>query len=143
MKHPIWTVIFVVIIIGMFASSGNKNSSTYTPPVKSSTTTSTNETSVPTVTAGKVDVKSEKKKTEYGYTKIVGEVINNTSKPVEFVKVTATFYDASGGVIATGFTYAGDTASTQLEPGKTTPFEVSSFPDKSTPASYKLDVNWK
>lgn len=92
---------------------------------------------------GKVEVKSHKKKIDMGYTKIVGEVINNTSSPVSYVKVTATFYDTAGEVIGTNTTYAGDTPSTPLEPESTTPFEVSSYPDKFDTDIYKLDVTWR
>ena len=80
---------------------------------------------------------------DIGYTKIVGEVINNTDVSVESVKVTATFYDINEEVIGTGFTYAGDTSSTPLSPGLTTPFEVSSYPDKIVVDHYKLDVTWR
>jgi len=140
-KHKILTVILALILIGIISSSGNKKSSTYETP-KVSTTTSEN-TPMPTRSAGKVEVKSERKKMDIGYTQIVGEVVNNTSISVDYVKVTATFYDAEGKVISTGDTFAGDTTSTPLEPDKTTPFEVSSYPDKINAISYKLDVTWR
>lgn len=137
-KHKVLTAILVLVIIGIiYGSGGSKNSSTYTPTNKI-------ETPTPTIEVGKVEVKSETKKiSSIGYTEIVGEVINNTEKPVESVKITVTFYDADGGVIATNFTYAGDTTNTPLEKSKTTPFEVSSYPDKIKADSYKLDVTWR
>lgn len=140
-KHKVLTAILVLIIIGIIYGGGDKKSSTYQS--EKTIDNSVSITATPTVVAGKVEVKSEKKKIDIGYTKIVGEVINNTEKPVENVKITATFYDADGEVIATNFTYAGDTTNTPLEKGKTTPFEVSSYPDKINADSYKLDVTWR
>ena len=96
----------------------------------------------PTKESGKVEVKSETKRVDFGYTKVVGEVINNTKKSVSYVKVRATFYDDKGVVIGTGFTYAGDTTDTALGSGESTPFEVTSYPNKFDAASYKLQVTW-
>lgn len=111
-------------------SEGNSNSETPSP----------NTTPKPT---GKVEVKSQTKRMDIGYTEVVGEVINNTQSTVSSVKVTATFYDAGGKVIATGIVYAGDTTNTPLAIGATTPFNVSSYPDKINADSFKLDVTWR
>lgn len=93
---------------------------------------------------GKVEVKSQTKRiASTGTTDIVGEVINKTQNDAMWIKVTATFYDASGNVIATNDTYAGDTTETPLSVGMTAPFNVSSYPDKINADSFKLDVTWR
>lgn len=143
-RHPILTVIIAIILIGAISGSSGSKNSTYQPSnSKTNTPETSTATPTPTVAAGKVEVKSEKKKVSSGYTMVVGEVVNNTTQPVEYIKVTATFYDDKNEVVSTGFTFAGDTASTPLEPGNTTPFEVSSYPDKSLVSTYKLDVSWR
>lgn len=59
-----------------------------------------------------------------GTVHVVGEVVNDTRLPVEFVRIMADFYDASATLVATGFTYSRlDT----LDPGERSPFEVISF----------------
>lgn len=42
---------------------------------------------------------------EIGYTHLVGEVLNNTGSNREFVRVTATYYNSVGSVVATDYTY--------------------------------------
>jgi hypothetical protein len=74
---------------------------------------------------------------DMGYYKIVGEVENNSTMPAEFVEVLATFYNSSGDVIGVAFTY---TYIDVVEAGDTVPFELSSYPRKIKPASYKLQV---
>jgi len=133
----IWS--FVVLIVGV--AIGQSPSPTLT------TDTPVNETKLRQADEVKIDdsavvVKSETLKQESGFAKVVGEVINNRKNPVTYVKVTATFYDKDEKVIGTAFTFAGDTSDTPLEYQKTTPFELTSYPDKFVPASYKLDVIW-
>lgn len=144
-KMKLGIIIFVTFIFGVMVGSSGKNSSVESNDIKQSTTTNQEEAvkTEPAKPQGKVEVKSHNKKMDIGYTKIVGEVINNTDVSVESVKVTATFYDINEEVIGTGFTYAGDTSSTPLSPGLTTPFEVSSYPDKIVVDHYKLDVTWR
>ena len=137
-------ITFIVLIVLSALSSSNKSS---TGNIKQSTTNSntTNTENVPKntpVPVGKVEVKSQTKRVEYGYPKIVGEVVNNTDKPVTFVKVTATYYDAQEKVVGTDFTYAGDTASTPLITNATTPFEVTHLGPLDY-ETYKLDVIWQ
>lgn len=74
---------------------------------------------------------------DMGYYKIVGEVENTSNMPAEFVEIIATYYDSSGDVIGTDFTY---TAIDVVEAGDTAPFELSSYPREIEPASYKLQV---
>ena len=78
------------------------------------------------------------------YTKspsIVGEVKNLGNEPVNYVKVMATFYDSNGNVVDTAWTFAGDTADTDLQPEQTAPFEISLI-DETPFHHYKLDVTW-
>ena len=126
----------------LFIIIGTSAGCTLNDASKQSSTTSTPQATQQQKPAGKVEVKSHTPKNEYGYPSIVGEVVNNTGQPVSFVKVTATFYDAAGKVVATNFTYAGDTAGTPLQPGATTPFEITDS-SKSNYSNYKLDVTWQ
>lgn len=132
-------IIVVVFIVGVFVGiSGNSKSS--------STTSSQIETTVSETVkdTGKVEVKSHSKKlNDRGLTEIVGEVVNNTAKPVTYVKVIVTFYDQKNAVIGTSFTYAGDTSDTPLVVDATTPFELSSYPNEFDADHYKLDVSWR
>jgi len=56
-----------------------------------------------------------------GYYHVSGEVKNVGDTPARFIKVTATFYDSTGTVVATSFTFS--TLSVLL-PGRKSPFEV-------------------
>jgi len=101
-------------------------------------TTPTNEAEKP---KGKVEVKSDALKTQYGYKHIVGEVVNNTDRDASFIKVTATYYDKDGKVTGTDSTYAGD-FNTPLAPTLTAPFDVGSLDTSLVVDHYKLDVTW-
>ncbi len=133
------TVIIVVFILGVLV--GISGSST-----KSSTTivSNTDVTTESIKETGKVEVKSQTKRVnDRGHTEVVGDVINNTSKLVTYVKVTATFYDQKNVVIGTSFTYVGDTDSIPLGKDATAPFEVTSYPNSFDADHYKLDVSWR
>lgn len=56
-----------------------------------------------------------------GFYHVVGEIHNTGDTPLEFVQITATFYDSSHIVVATSFTFS--TLSVLL-PGRKSPFEV-------------------
>lgn len=93
---------------------------------------------------GRVEVKSQTKRVMgIGTTDVVGEVVNNTQNDVMSIKVTATFYDAEGKVVATNATYAGETTEVPLPAGATAPFDVSSYPNRINADSVKLDVTWR
>lgn len=146
-KLKMVVVMLIVFFVGVGVGSAGKSSTTNSQDIKSSSTKTEEQAQEPQATEeaqlkGKVEVKSHKSSLSSGYTKVVGEVVNNTEAPVTYVKVTATFYDKDDQVIGTGFSYAGDTTDTPLEPTLTTPFEVSSFPDQINPDHYKLDVTW-
>jgi hypothetical protein len=136
-----WAGIAILVLIVIGGLSGSGKSST-TGIQQSTVNTSGENSQVPTTSKGKVEVKSHSRTIEYGYPKVVGEVVNNTSKTASFVKVTATYYDAQGKVVGTDFTYAGDTASTPLEQNLTAPFQVTHLGALDY-ATYKLDVSWQ
>ena len=152
-KLKLVAIIFITFVIGVgLGSLGSKSSTTgkvssSPEEIRQTTTQSGSEVSTqasPQQTSesqGKVEVKSHTKKVDYGYPKIVGEVVNNTQNPTTFVKVTATFYDNQGKVVGTSFTYAGDTASTALGPQATSPFEITDISQRNFD-TYKLDVTW-
>ena len=139
-QHKFLTAIFAVVILLIVSGSG---SGVNTSTSRSSSTTNVEEQKASPIPQGKVEVKSKKKVMNYGYTKVVGEVENNTDNPVSSVKVTATFYDKNNEVIGTSFTYAGDTSSTPLEVKATAPFEISSYPEQFDTDNFKLDVTWR
>lgn len=59
---------------------------------------------------------------EYGYTHIVGEVKNKGPETANFVKVIANFYDSTGDIIRTSFSY---TTLSDIYPGSSSPFEIT------------------
>lgn len=134
-----WFIVIVVFIFYAIGSSAlddaKKNNST--------TTNSTQEVKKDEAKKeAKVEVASHSvKKSQYGASSIVGEVINNGNADVTFVKVTATYYNEQGEVVDTGFTYAGDTADVALQPTKKAPFELTRI-ENIKYANYKLDVSW-
>ena len=77
----------------------------------------------------------------YGSLHIVGEVINESYESMEFVQVTATFYDASNGVVGTSFDY---TSPSTLQPGQRAPFDITAN-ERTMPtyliASYSLSAD--
>jgi hypothetical protein len=74
-----------------------------------------------------------------GFYHVVGEVTNQGSGKATFVKVSGTFYNSSGSVVAADFTY---TDPKDLEPGQTAPFEMvvtsAATADKITSASVNV-----
>jgi hypothetical protein len=63
----------------------------------------------------------EQRINQYGWYEIVGQVVNGGSEATEFVKVVATFYDETGRVIDTDYTY---TDPSDLASGQSAPFEI-------------------
>ena len=95
--------------------------------------------STPPPIPAKLETRGVTTRFEMDYLYIVGEVLNTTDYNIDFVKVVATLYNEAGTVIGTNFTY------TELDiivPNDISPFEISSYPDKIQPASYKLDVEY-
>jgi hypothetical protein len=53
---------------------------------------------------------------------INGEIQNNGTEPLDFVRVTATFYDANNSILGSDFTF---TEPDTLEPGQSAPFKLT------------------
>jgi hypothetical protein len=77
---------------------------------------------------------------DLGYFFVDGEVKNTLNSNMKYVKITATFYDSGGTVIGTAYVF---TDIDILMPNQKSPFELSSYPDKITPASYTLTVSYE
>jgi hypothetical protein len=73
---------------------------------------------------------------------IDGEIQNTGTETLDFVQVTATFYDQSNSILGSDFTY---TEPYTLEPGQTAPFKISAGFGHNLPvddiASVKLHVD--
>lgn len=68
--------------------------------------------------------------------KVKGTIVNNTGSKCSYVDVTATFYDAAGNVLDSGFTNV-----TDLPAGKTWVFEIMDLNENT--ASYTLnEITW-
>jgi hypothetical protein len=97
-------------------------------------------TPTPTVAPTKPEILSHSSYIDsLGYFNVVGEVKNTLPSNIKYVKIVTTFYDAQKKVIGTSFTY---TELDILKPNQKSPFELSSYPDKIDPASYKLKVSY-
>jgi hypothetical protein len=80
--------------------------------------------------------------TDFGSTYIVGEVRNNLSDVVEYVQIVGSFYDSSGLLIDTDFTY---TDLDYLRPAEKSPFKLI-ISDESVASridNYTLSVDWE
>lgn len=75
-----------------------------------------------------------------GYLHVAGEVRNDSQTPVNYVQVTATFYDSANTVVATGFSF---TNIGTLRPGEKSPFQIALTDNSqiSKVATYKLSVS--
>jgi hypothetical protein len=88
-----------------------------------------------------VNILSHNAREDGGYLHVVGEVENGLGRPIDFVQVTGTFYDANKQVIGTDLVF---TDPNSLEAGETAPFDLTFFTDavdSSEVASYKLRVS--
>jgi len=114
------------------------NSPTQSPTKAPSPTV--NPTPDPTTTQSPIILSHTSYTDDSGYYKIVGEVKNTLNTNLRFVEIIATFYDSENIVIGTDYTF---TDISILVPNQKSPFEISSFPDKITPASYKLTIDYQ
>jgi hypothetical protein len=77
------------------------------------------------------------------YLHVVGEIENGSPKVITFVQVVGTFYDSSGRVVGTTFTY---TSPYTIGPGDKAPFDLS-LAEASIPirqiSNYSASVNWQ
>jgi len=74
---------------------------------------------------------------DIGYYHVVGEVMNNSPKDsMNFVRITSTFYDDTGKVLDTDFTYS----NVDVLPEETSPFEIilTDATQSQKVSSYKL-----
>lgn len=113
---------------------------TLTPTTAPTATPTTTPTITPETTKEPEILSSKSYIDNLGYFNVVGEVKNTLSTNINYVKITATFYDAQEKVIGTDFTY---TELDLLKPNQKSAFELSSYPDMIEPASYKLKVSYK
>ena len=90
---------------------------------------------------GNVNLLSQRFNQERYSSEIVGEVENNGTEPVEFVKVAVTFYDSTGNVVGTENTYADPS---DLRPGMKAPFKILLTSDSviADTATYGFTISW-
>jgi hypothetical protein len=90
---------------------------------------------------GNVNLLSQRFNQERYSSEIVGEVQNNGTEPVEFVKVAVTFYDNNGNVVGTEDTYADPS---DLRPGIKAPFKILLTSDSviADTATYGFTISW-
>jgi hypothetical protein len=83
------------------------------------------------------------KKDIIGAYHVRGEITNNGSDPLQFVKVTAHLYDGSGQPIAVTTCCYADPH--DIEPGHTSTFDSFAQEDviSGTPTSYRLSFDWR
>jgi plastocyanin len=90
---------------------------------------------------GNVILLSQRYNEERYSSEIVGEVENNGTEPVKFVKVTVTFYDSSGDIVGTENTYADPS---DLRPDMRAPFKIFLTNDAiiDETATYAFTISW-
>jgi hypothetical protein len=128
---------------GMFSTTfSSTTSGTFTVTVtasKSGFTGGQISCSIIVTQAPVVAILSDSSYIESGYFHVVGEVQNLGSLNLQYVKITATFYDSANNVIATGFTFTGIDV---LVPQQKSPFDVSSYPSQDLVVDhYKVVVS--
>lgn len=144
-KWPwVWVAGIILIVIVIASVSGGSHE----PSISNSSTNNTNSQNVNTntepINQGKVEVKSSSVKGDQYVKSVVGEVINNTTRPTKNIQITATLYDKNGTVVDTNFrTVASEVfGESPLQPTKTTPFDIGFISPKPF-ETYKLDVTWQ
>jgi hypothetical protein len=90
---------------------------------------------------GNVVLLSQRYNEEQFSNKIVGEVENNGTEQVEYVKVAVTFYDSAGNVVGTENTYADPS---DLRPDMKAPFKIyiRSVSVIADTATYGFTISW-
>lgn len=94
---------------------------TYLPKVQNLLKSISFTSDQPTAGEGVKILSSSEFNDDLGYVHVVGEIMNNTPDPAEFVKVVGTFYDDNNQVVATSFAY---TNPPDLSPRDKAPFEL-------------------
>jgi hypothetical protein len=90
---------------------------------------------------GNVNLLSQRFNEDEFSSEIVGEVENNGTEPVKFVKVATTFYDGNGNIVGTENTYADPS---DLSPGMKAPFKIFLTSDSviSDTEIYGFTISW-
>jgi hypothetical protein len=90
---------------------------------------------------GNVNLLSQRFNEDEFSSEIVGEVENNGTEPVKFVKVAITFYDGSGNIVGTENTYADPS---DLSPGMKAPFKIFLTSDSviNDTETYGFTISW-
>lgn len=90
---------------------------------------------------GNVHLLSQQYSEERDSSEIVGEVENNGTEPVKFVKVVVTFYDSTGNIVGTKNTYADPSG---LRPSMIAPFRIFILNDSiiDDTATYGFTISW-
>jgi len=136
------SIVLALVLIGIVFLSGCIGERPYEQPITTTVQQVTTTTTPPTTTTPTVKPEILSYSSYFssiGYFTIVGEVKNNLQSNINFVKITATFYDNQKNVIGTDFTY---TDLDIIKPNQKSPFELSSYPDKITPDSFKLTLSY-
>lgn len=126
----IMLVLAVVVTPAVPVITATAQTATTTPPAQQPTND------------GVLILGSSQTSTDFGSTYIVGEVRNNLSDVVEYVQIVGSFYDSSGLLIDTDFTY---TDLDYLRPAEKSPFKLI-ISDESVASridNYALSVNWQ
>jgi hypothetical protein len=134
--------VIVAVVVGVYfltRGGSSSRSPTGTPTPTPSVTQSPSPTQTPTGVANVSVLSASSYYDGSGYFTVVGEVQNTLGTNVKYVKIVATFYDSSGTVIGTVYTY---TEIDILKPNQKSPFKLSSYPAIITVASYNLDVQY-
>lgn len=93
--------------------------------------------SAPADASSLVIVSNASQPQQYGGPRILGEIQNQGTKTARLVEVVATMYDGTGAVIDVDFTF---TSPSDVAPGQSVPFELSTTRKDVTLASWKLRV---
>jgi hypothetical protein len=90
---------------------------------------------------GNVNLLSQRFNEDEFSSEIVGEVENNGTEAVKFVKVATTFYDGNGNIVGTENTYADPS---DLSPGMKAPFKIFLTSDSviSDTETYGFTISW-
>jgi hypothetical protein len=128
-------ILGIVIAAFVFGMAGSKTPSLSTEqPAPEGTVMAT----VPPSTVELAILSSSSYVDRIGALHVVGEVSNSGSATASFVKVTGTFYDSSGTVVDTEFTY---TSPSDIKPRDTAPFDlIVMSPQVAKITTYKLNV---
>jgi hypothetical protein len=135
-KTNVLLTIFLLVIV--FSSLGCTSDGT-TEPEEKIVSSSLQESGDKTVTV-QPEILSSNSYISSGYLYIVGEIQNTLPQNLEYVKIVATYYDDNKEVLGTSFTY---TDLDIIKSGQKSPFELSNYPDKFVPSSYKVQASYR